>query len=90
MCAVMTILLWTRLLSRCWRIGGRFGIDDVFITIAWIFAMAWGTLIVIGSLLFRTVTDDSLIHSVAAYKYGINRHIWDVPPNLWAGGAKVD
>jgi hypothetical protein len=92
MCAVMTVLLWIRILLRCWRIGGRFGLDDLFITIAWMFAMAWGTLIVIGNLDCTRqylLDHQTLTHSVAAYKYGINRHIWDVPPNLWAGGAEV-
>jgi hypothetical protein len=46
LCAAATILLWIRLLSRwqllkCQQPAGRFGIDDLFIALAWALSMAW-------------------------------------------------
>jgi hypothetical protein len=38
--AIMTILLCIRLVSRFQRYGGRPGLDDVFITLAWIVSTA--------------------------------------------------
>jgi peptidoglycan/LPS O-acetylase OafA/YrhL len=37
---VTTLLLAVRLFSRVTRAGGRWGVDDVFITIAWAVATA--------------------------------------------------
>jgi hypothetical protein len=42
------ILLAIRLLSRLLRVGGRFGIDDFFITLAWLVSVPAGVLSVIG------------------------------------------
>jgi hypothetical protein len=52
LCVAASVLLCIRLLSRwhllqCQQTAGRFGIDDLFITIAWALSLAWSVLIVI-------------------------------------------
>jgi hypothetical protein len=47
-CAATSTLVLIRLLSRVKRIGGTFGYDDLFITIAWLLSICAGTLSVIG------------------------------------------
>ena len=47
--ATLTALMVSiRLLSRFLRVGGRFGIDDMFITLAWLISTPAGVLSVIG------------------------------------------
>jgi urea transporter len=52
LCVAASVLLCIRLASRlhilkCQQTAGQFGIDDLFITIAWALSIAWSALIVI-------------------------------------------
>ncbi|KAE9987502.1 hypothetical protein EG328_002487 [Venturia inaequalis] len=69
--AISTLLVGIRFLSRVTGAGGRFGLDDVFIAMAWAIATANIALVVKFS-----------------YSFGLDRHIWDVPPSQWANGAE--
>jgi hypothetical protein len=52
--ATLTAILFSlRLLSRFLRVGGRFGIDDLFITVAWLISIPAGVLSVIGLFALR-------------------------------------
>jgi hypothetical protein len=46
--ALTASMISIRLLSRFLRIGERFGIDDMFITLAWLISIPAGVLSVIG------------------------------------------
>lgn len=35
------------------------------------------------------MSEYQLTPATAAVKYGLNRHVWDVPPDLWGAGAKI-
>jgi hypothetical protein len=48
--AFSTVLLGVRLISRIKRFGGYPGIDDVFITLAWLFSIASGTCVLLGTI----------------------------------------
>jgi hypothetical protein len=52
LCVAASLFLGVRLLSRwhllkCQQTAGRFGVDDLFITMAWALSIAWSALIVI-------------------------------------------
>jgi hypothetical protein len=47
---IMTVLLGIRLVSRFQRMGGRLGLDDVFISIAWIIGTTGIAITLIGKL----------------------------------------
>ena len=62
---LMTVLLGIRLVSRFQRMGGRLGLDDVFISIAWIIATAGIVLTTLGkvnySFVIQEETDPSAV-----------------------------
>jgi hypothetical protein len=90
--ATTTILLIIRLVSRFSRVGSRLGLDDAFITISWAIASANIVLTVLGRL-FHTIAmilkELTYLFPSATYRYGYDRHIWDVPPSLWEKGIEV-
>jgi len=66
------LLLGLRLISRSRKTGGALGLDDLFITIAWLCASANVACV----LLFT-------------YRYGLDSHIWDVPPTSYEKAAQL-
>jgi hypothetical protein len=47
---VTTVLLAIRLISRFRRTGGQLGIDDLLITLGWLFGMAMTIIIILGTI----------------------------------------
>ena len=90
---ITTLLIGIRLLSRFHHTGGILGIDDLFISIAWAITTAGNALILLCMLnicfLLRFVAKRMLILNLVDYKYGLDRHMWDVPVALWQYGTFV-
>jgi hypothetical protein len=86
---VMTVLLGIRLISRFQRMGGRLGLDDAFISMAWIIGTAGVVLTLLGELSYALLVDERLTWVKGSYRYGFDRHIWDVSPELWPKSALV-
>lgn len=85
---VATILCWIRLIARFQRSGGQFGLDDVLIAIAWVLGTGVSVVGVLSTINYRD-TRNATDSYIGTYKYGFNRHVWDVPPALYPGGALV-
>jgi hypothetical protein len=85
----MTILLGIRLLSRFRRFGGRLGLDDVFISLAWVISTGNAAATLLGKVTLRSSKGCQLREPRGCYKYGVDRHIWDVPPELWPKAVLV-
>jgi hypothetical protein len=52
LCVAASLLLFIRLLSRCrlfkcQQAAGQFGVDDLFITLAWAISIPWSALCVV-------------------------------------------
>src|ERR1700744_6671599 len=76
-----SLLLIIRLLSRwrlfkCQQAAAQFGVDDLFITLAWALSIPWSALCVICTPLPIGIDEYWLI-PIATQKDGLNRHIWD-------------
>lgn len=87
---VTTLLLTIRLISRVNGTGGRFGFDDVFITIAWAIATVNIGLIIKCMHHLHLPHKFLLTAHLVSYSFGLDRHIWDVLPANWSIGAKVN
>lgn len=85
---VTTVLLWIRLIARFRRTGGQFGLDDVFIAVAWILGTGVSAAVLLGTLCRQSPLITTYANT-GTYRYGFNRHIWDVPENLWSKDALV-
>jgi hypothetical protein len=79
---VTTMLITIRILSRFNRNGGRLGVDDIFVVLAWMTAttatglVVWGTFILVRISPNPTKAKRSLL---GCYELGFDRHIWDTP-----------
>jgi hypothetical protein len=85
---VTSVLCWIRLLARFQQRGGHFGIDDVLVTLAWILGCGVSAAVLLSKSILNArlnATD----YQPATYRYGFNRHVWDVPAKLYPGGALV-
>lgn len=84
-----TLLIGIRFLSRVNGTGGRFGLDDAFIGIAWAIATVNIGLIVKCTFPPQSSSRYHANISPVSYSFGLDRHIWDVPPSQWSVGAEV-
>ena len=86
---VTTLLLWIRLLSRFHRSGGQPGFDDVLVFVGWVLGTGLSATVLLGmaNLFQKTKVWTDCV--TGTYQYGYNRHIWDVPFDLWPKAALV-
>jgi hypothetical protein len=69
------------------------GIDDLFITIGWALGVVCNGLILLCmskfSFVLHFVEVQNLTLDLVAYRYGLDRHMWDVPVVYWEKGVFV-
>lgn len=86
---ISTLLVSIRFLSRVNGTGGKFGFDDVCIAIAWAIATVNIGLIVKCMFMLSVSPQYHANIDPVSYSFGLDRHIWDVPPYEWSKGAEV-
>jgi hypothetical protein len=86
---VTTVLLWMRIGSRFTTAKSSLGVDDVLIFAAWLTGVGLTVAVLLGMLVFVLCEHDVLMFCPGTEKYGLNRHIWDVPPEHFSKGGLV-
>lgn len=85
---VTTILLWIRIATR-FSSHGHLGLDDVLIVCAWVLGTVVTGLVLYCELNLVCRREPWLISFTATYQLGVNRHVWDVPQDIWWRSAMV-
>ena len=81
--SITTVLLGIRLYSRFQGSSGRLGLDDLCLVVGW----ALATVAIAFALLCEhetLVRASGLTSDPGATRWGYDRHMWDVPAELYA------